>query len=335
MHLSHRFGEAGSDLLQQTFAWLPLRAVPVQNKNAATTDPTSGAVDWPIAIALWGARLAWLLLAVLGGAALGDSLQTRSRAVQLTGTIGLWALWAAVALAMAIPSVVGLTTIRTITPAALVAAGLAGATGAGAVDTIVCAALAAVATAFVFSGEFGEACAQASAYGDERRFILRAPAPFLLPMVVSWCALCAAAATGPLLVAAASWSSGVALTTVAMVLAWFLGRRYHRLSRRWLVLVPAGVVVHDHLVLAETAMFQKLSVIGIGLALADTEAADLTGPAGGNAIEVTLSEMPTVVLAPSRSKPAGSALHVRAVLVAPTRPGRALVEAAARGLPVG
>ena len=48
-----------------------------------------------------------------------------------------------------------------------------------------------------------------------------------------------------------------------------------------------------------------------------------------------VSDAPTVVLAPTRATPSGQALHVRAVLVAPTRPGRLLAEAARRGFPVG
>jgi hypothetical protein len=176
---------------------------------------------------------------------------------------------------------------------------------------------------------------QASAYGDERRFVLRAPAPLLLPMALSWCVLCAATLAGPMLVAARAWFIGIPLTAAATAVAWFIGPRYHRLSRRWLVFVPAGVVIHDQHVLAETAMFAKTTVAHIGLALAGTEAADLTGPAGGNAVEIALNEMPMVVLAATRAKPAGAALHVRSFLVAPTRPGRALAEAAGRGLPGG
>ena len=65
--------------------------------------------------------------------------------------------------------------------------------------------------------------------------------------------------------------------------AW---RRWHKLSRRWFVLVPTGVVVHDHLVLAETLMMRRNEVVGLRLAPADTEALDLTGPAAGHAVEV-------------------------------------------------
>ena len=285
---------------------------------------------------MWAARASWVLLAVAGGGAFGDALAPHSRPVQIVGTVCLWVGWAAVTTAMVIPSVVSLTVVRSIVPGAVVlgvaAAVQASSTMAG---SSVCVALAMTSLALVTSGELGRYFVQASAYGDEQRFPLRPPLSFLIPTVVSWCVLCTSAAVGPLALAAGGWWVGVPLTAASPVMGWFLGRRFHRLSRRWLVLVPAGVVVHDQLVLAETAMFPAATVAGIGLALADTEAADLTGPAPGNAIEITVRDMGTAVLAPTRDKPGGTALHVGAVLVAPTRPGAVLRAAAARALPVG
>ena len=282
----------------------------------------------------WAARAVWLAMALLGGAAFSDALSDRSRAVQVVGTAVLWALWAVVALALLVPSTVSLTVTRMIVPGALVVAVVA-AFHADAVEIVLCLAPAIAMCAIVAAAELGEAFAQASAYGDERRFVLRPPVAFLLPAVVSWLLWCACVIVGPLAVAAENWLVGVPVTVAAVVLSWFLARRFHRLSRRWLVLVPAGVVIHDHVVLAETAMFLTSAVTSASLALAGTEAADLTGPAAGHAVEVALRDADTVVLAPTRAKPNGTALHVRSVLVAPSRPGRALAEASARGVRVG
>ena len=90
------------------------------------------------------------------------------------------------------------------------------------------------------------------------------------------------------------------------------------------MLVPVGLVVHDQVVLAETLMVARRDVARIDLALADTEAADLTGPAGGHAIEVGLHSMIDATLAPTRTAPRGTALHLQSFLVAPTRPGAVL-----------
>ncbi len=284
---------------------------------------------------VWAARFLWVLLAVIGGSAPGQALSDHSRSVQLTGTTLAWAGWAAVALALAVPATLSLTVARSLTPAAVIVAVTATLAGAEALDSALCLTLAFAATAAVGSGEFGEAFVQASAYGDEHRLVLRPPLGFLIPAVASWSVLCALTLSGPLVLAARNWLLGVPLTAAAVALAWFLGPRFHRLARRWMVLVPAGLVVHDQLVLAETVMFPRNAIASVGLALEGTQAADLTGPSSGHLIEVALREMTTVVLAPTRQKSNGTALHVRSFLVAPTRPGRALSAAAGRRLPVG
>jgi hypothetical protein len=118
-------------------------------------------------------------------------------------------------------------------------------------------------------------------------------------------------------------------------LAYAFARRCHRLSRRFLVFVPSGVVVHDHMVLTDTCMFRRSDVAGLSLAMAETEAADITGKALGNAVEISLHDFDTVVLAATPRKPGGTALHVRALLVSPSRPGAVLAEAGRRKLHVG
>ena len=105
--------------------------------------------------------------------------------------------------------------------------------------------------------------------------------------------------------------------------------RWHRLSRRWLVVVPVGLVVHDPLVLGETLMLRRNEIGSVALARASTEAADLTGPAGGHAVEISTTQPVTAIFASTPSEPGGRAIHLTACLVAPTRPGRAI--AAVRG----
>ncbi len=284
---------------------------------------------------VWAARALWLAVAVVGGSGFDEALADHGRAVQLTGTTLLWVGWAVIAVVLAVPSALGLTVSRVLVPVGLVAAVAsfvdAGAS-AGTVSAVLSSALVAVVVA---SGEYGQAMVQASAYGDEQRFLLRPPAAFYLPTAVSWAVLCAALLAGPLLVAGGRWLVGAPVCAVAVAAAWFLLPRFHRLARRWVVLVPAGLVLHDHVVLAETVMFRSQDVVRARLALADTGAADLTGPAGGHAVEVTVSPTATVVLAGTRAQPGGRAIHLTAFLCAPTRPGRLLQAAGDRRLPVG
>lgn len=282
----------------------------------------------------WIARGAWLLVAVLGGSALEAAVADRSGAVGWTVAVGAWAVWAVVALALVVASVWSLTIVRTCAPLALVATVGAGIGGAPATDLIVLAVTAIVAVTAALAAEFGRRWVQTSAYGDEERFPLRMPAAAGAAAIVSWLVWAPCVVAAPLLLAARSWIAGVALAVAAVGGLVFLGPRWHRLALRWFVLVPAGIVVHDPVVLADTLSLRTAQVARLRLAPADTEAADLTGPASGYAIEVATTESVTAVYAFTPADPNGKAIHLRSFLVAPSRPGHALRSARARGLPV-
>ncbi len=285
-------------------------------------------------MASWVARIAWIIVAVLGGTAIDAALSDRSDAVGTTAAIGSWTLWGAVMLALAIPSVWSLTIARVLSPFAPGAAGAAALFGAPAVDVAALAVPSVVACGAIFSAGVGRAFVQASSYGDEQRLPLRLPVAAGAAAVASWLLWAPALAIGPLSFAAGSSIAGVVLSLLALVGGVLLVPRWHRLSRRWLVLVPAGLVVHDPVVLADTLMIRTDQIAGLRLAPADTTAADLTGPASGYAVEVQATEAVTTVFAFTPSQPDGRAIHMTAFLVSPTRPGEALRTAAARGLRV-
>ncbi len=282
----------------------------------------------------WVARIAWIVVAVVGGSAVESAVDGRSSAVAWTAAIGGWGLWAAAALGLAIASVWSLTIVRVLVPVAPVATIAAGIGGAPALDLVVLGVPAVIATGAVMTAEFGRQWVQTSAYGDEERFPLRFPVGAGLAATVTWLLWAPTVIVGPLLLAARSWVAGVLVCIVAIAGAVLVGPRWHRLSRRWFVLVPAGIVVHDPVVLADTFALRTAQVASIGLAAADTEAADLTGPASGYAVEVATTESVTTVFAFTPAEPNGKAIHLRSFLIAPSRPGRALRSAQARGLPV-
>jgi hypothetical protein len=291
--------------------------------------------DDPIArFAPWVARLGWVLVAVIGGSAVESAVDGRSAAVAWTAAVGGWALWAVAALGLAIASVWSLTVVRLVVPLALVTTVAAGIGGATAVELLLLGGPAIAATAAAMTAEFGRQWVQASAYGEEDRFLLRFPVGAGLAAIVTWILWAPALVAGPLLIAARSWIAGAVLCVLAVGGALLLGPRWHRLSLRWFVLVPAGVVVHDPVVLADTFPLRTAQIASIGLATADTEAADLTGPASGYAIEIATTESVTTVFAFTPAEPNGRAIHLRSFLIAPSRPGRALRSAKARGLPV-
>lgn len=293
-----------------------------------------GRSEWIATAVPWVARLAWVLVAVLGGAAIESAVDGRSAGVRWTAAIGAWATWALVAASLAVAAVWSLTVARLGVPLALLAAAASAIAGADALDVAVLAATAGVATVACFAAEFGQRWVQASAYGDEVRFPLRPPAGAGLVAVAAWLLWAPCLVAGPLLLAAGTWPAGVPVTVLAVAGAVVLLPRWHRLSLRWLVLVPAGLVVHDPVVLADTLMLRTRQLGALQLAPAETGAKDLTGPASGYAIEVTTIETVTTVLAFTPRAPDGTAIHLTAFLVAPSRPGAALRTAAARRLPV-
>jgi hypothetical protein len=291
-------------------------------------------IDRVARLSPWVARVAWIVVAVIGGGAVESAVDGRSSAVAWAAAVGGWGLWAVGALGLAIASTWSLTVVRVVVPLALVATVGAGIGGATAVDLVLLGGPAIIAAAAVATAEFGRQWVQASAYGDEERFPLRVPAGAGLAAIVSWVLWAPALIAGPLLLAAESWLAGALLTLLAVAGVVLLGPRWHRLSLRWFVLVPAGVVVHDPVVLADTFPLRTAQVASIRLAPADTQAADLTGPASGYAVEIATTESVTTVFAFTPSEPNGRAIHLRSFLIAPSRPGRALRSAHARGLPI-
>ena len=279
----------------------------------------------------WALRVVWGGLPFTAGPALGDALGGHSRPVQLVAGIGLWAFWTLVLLAALVPHPISLTAIRCLAPAAAGAALVAAVDGHGSPLAVSTTAL---AMAVAFLPETGTTFVNGPAYPNERRFLLRAPAPLLLGMLpVVWALAMAPLLFGPLLVAARQWVAGGALLVVGLPVAGLLLRAIYGLSRRWLVFVPAGVVLHDPIALTDPVLFRRPLIASIGPAPADTTALDLTQAAPGLALELALKEEVPIL----RSKPGrrlGEPASPSRLLFTPTRPGAVLREAEARGLPV-
>lgn len=281
----------------------------------------------------WALRAAWGVLPFTAGPALVDALSGRSRAVQLVASAGCWAVWGVVLLATLVPHPVSLTALRMAAPAAAGAALAAAGDGAGGAALAVTTCLLVLALAYL--PETGTYFVNGPAYPNEKRLLLRAPAPLLLGVLpVVWALALGPVIAGPLLLAARQWVAGGAVVVVGLPVAVVLARAIHGLSRRWLVFVPAGVVLHDPAALTDPVLFRRQLIAWLGPAPADTAALDLTSAAPGLALELRLTEEVPIM----RSKPGrrlGEAASPAALLFTPTRPGAVLREAEARGLPVG
>jgi hypothetical protein len=282
----------------------------------------------------WLLRAAWIAVAFFGAEALDGAVDDRGTGATIAlGASGLaWLLGVA---AMAVPAVLSLSATRMIVPAAVPVALAAWVGGADSVDAAAFVAAAAIGTVVALSAETGRVFVQASAYGDEDRHLLRPPLAYLAAAITTWAVAVGLLLASGALVADRHWIAAAATGACGVGVTVWSWPRLHKLSRRWLVIVPVGLVVHDHLVLAETLMMRRQEIALVRLAPSGTGAADLTGPATGHALELLTHEPVTAILAATPSEPRGRAIHLTGCLVSPSRPGLLLASAAARRLPVG
>ena len=278
----------------------------------------------------------WLALPFTAGPAYGAALAQHSEAVRLSATILLWAPWAVVLVGTLVPYPAGLTALRLCAPAAFVASVLAAATG----RPSVLASAAAVAVtgldlAVALAPPTGALYVNGPAYPNERRYPLRPPGALLLgPIEASWAVVVGAPAVGILLLAARAWVAGAVVLLVGLPAAVVLARSLHGLSRRWLVFVPAGVVLHDPMALLDPVLFSRKVIEALHPAPADTDSLDLTQGALGLALELVLTEkVPMTRVRPGRR--GGEQGASARLLFTPTRPGQVLAEAQSRRVPVG
>ena len=292
-------------------------------------------------VGVWPVRIAWALLPLTLAPAFGSALDDTSLAVQRTATIAAWALWAAVLVATLVPRTLSLTVLRTAVPVVI------GATGWAVVDAVgddvaglaevVAACWVALLVVAAFAPTTGEAFVDGSSYGDERRMPLRVPPALLLgPLPLAWLVTCGPPVAAALLLATEQWIAGGLIGAAALVLVPSGARALHGLARRWVVFVPAGVVLHDPMTLAEPVLFPRPAVRRFGPAPADSTALDLSRNALGLALQIDVDppQVVGVVRAPRHADPV-EPVEASSVLFTPTRPGAVLHAAADRRIAVG
>jgi hypothetical protein len=232
-----------------------------------------------------------------------------------------WILWISVAVATWIHHPISLTCARCLAPIVVINSITYLITDATNTESIVVSTCAIISLMLMFTAEYGSTHVQAGAYGNERRFILRIPAPVVLPTLITWVLFAAAVLVLGTAVQDHNYALGLPVMLVVFTVLWKFAPQLHRLSRRWLVRVPAGWVIHDDLMLAENLLIRSHNVSSIEFALHDTEALDLSGLTRGVPIQFTLREMTDVRLSTlgARLLKTIDALHVQAFLVATTR----------------
>jgi hypothetical protein len=282
----------------------------------------------------WALRGLWAVLPFTVWPALGAALRPDAHAVRTTAALAGWVVWGAVLVATMVPSPLALTALRCVAPAVVGAAVAAAATGRPSVlATTGAVAWSAVVAAAVFLPGTAVLCVNGPAYPNERRFPLVAPGPLLVgPIELAWAVMVALPTAGALLLAGQRWVLGGVLCALAVPAVPILARALHGLSRRWLVFVPAGVVVHDPMSLAEPVLFRRQVVSRLGPAGPAEDGLDLTLGAPGLAVELRLLEPAVLVRAGRGAGPREDGTV--ALRVTPSRPGEVLAYAASHQLPV-
>ena len=281
-------------------------------------------------IPVWALRAVWLVQPVTLGPALADGFHDLDGHTFLS--VAAWVLWGLGLLATLVPRPVTLTTIRIGGPAAA-------ALSVWTATTVDATALVAVALggAFVLGvlshwPAVADTYVDGASYGDEKRFLLRAPGPVVLALgPLAWALPVAGVVVGPLLLASGDSAVGSAACVAGLPIAAASARALHHLHRRWIVLVPAGFVLHDHLALADPTLLPRDALTSVGPASADTDAHDLTQAARGMALEVRCREPHD--LRPASRDGSAEVVVTEAILCAPARPDAVLAEAKRRRLP--
>ena len=288
---------------------------------------------------LWLTRASWLLLPLAGATAIGDvgaDWQTGPRAVAFALA---WAAWGVGLVALLAPRPTGLTAIRTIAPTFAVASVAAVVLG----DTSTLAAVGAVAATLVAAllvalPAWARAAAAGIAYGDEIRQPLRTPPSLYLgPIPLARAIAVAGIAAGPLLLADGSVALGVAAVVAGVPAAGLALRSLHTISARWLILVPAGVVVLDPMTLADPVLFVRRTIRSMqavdGTSPVPDGTVDLRLGASAGTVALTTDGTVDVVRVRGRRR-SGETIRPTRLLVAVAASAALLDEAGRRRVPI-
>ena len=281
---------------------------------------------------LWAVRVWWAALPFTAGPALADGLHETSAAWRSTASVGLWVLWGIALVGSLLAHPATLALIRLAVPSAVAALVWAGLGGADWGEVALVAAITGAMAAVCLSSPVGQVFVNAISYGDEVRLLLRPPTVLLAgPLPAAAVVTVGGLVSGPLLMAAERWTLGALITVVGAAVAALGGRSLHSLTRRWLVFVPAGVVLHDHLAVQDPVLLRRRVVSAFGPAQQGSDALDLSQGATGLILELTANQ-PITLTPPTRRGNRADEVQTSAVLIAPSRPGQAVALARQRQL---
>lgn len=288
-----------------------------------------------VKLGLWPMRVMWFVLLAVSGLGFNAIFENTPDTVATVAEVLLWGSWFAGLVALLAPSTVALTVFRIAAPASFVApligAALSGTWSGPVVGAI---GIGLIVTVLALTPQLGNEMVNGSAYGPERRLALRPPAALVAgPIPLAWALCTFGIATGPLLIANGNTIIGLISVAIGAALVVLTSRSLHRLSRRWVVFVPAGLVIHDYWVLAESILFRRSEIRAVGPAALDVgNFLDLSANANGLALMVQLDAKVPLAL---RAKREVQSFSAHRLVFTPTLPGVLLHEARVRGIKIG
>ena len=289
-------------------------------------------------VVTWVCRALWLALPITLGEVFSRSLAQGDTQFAMIWQIALWAMWVVVLGSTFVQLPQALTLIRICIPLAPVlgvgfALAIDSPNGVGVLGIVGIGQAAAVAV-LVMSGDVGADFIDGPSYGDERRLGLRPPGFLMIgPLQLMWAITVGLPVATVSFAAAGKWVLAVIAVAISGPAVWYSSRLIHRLSRRCLVLVPAGLTLVDELSLAEPTLFRREDISRLGPAVVGSQATDLTVGASGLLVSVDFNRELSIVPAGVRGS-ATEATEANGILLALTRPGQLLDQAEERRIKV-
>lgn len=278
-------------------------------------------------IVLWTLRGAVALLPFTIGSALSDWLQTHVTH-DIPVFLFAWITWAALLLSTLVPHPMAKTTARIIS-VALVGIAFLLPQARNHPVYVLHALLILVLAESPYANMWW---INGTAYPNERRYSLRLPSMLAIgPLLITYAVVIAVPVAAVLLYANAEWAPAIICTLLSIPVLFFGVQAIHQLGKRWVVFVPAGVVLHDPMSLVDPVLFERAVIEKFAPATADTDALDLTQSALGMPIELDLTEkVPMVLSRAFGNAESGSSARL---MFTPSRPGEVLAEANRRKIP--
>jgi len=280
-------------------------------------------------------RVIWISLPLICGPSLADSFNDFKLLLRTTVSISLWNFLVLILLSTLIATPISLAIIRIGAPAAAALSLWSALETSGSVSGIIGLAASAIAACVALSAPLGDRFSDGASYGDERRFLLRAPGPVLLLLgPLAWLTSVAGLTVGPILLLNKNFLFGSLISLCGFPLAALASNAIYQLGKRWLVLVPAGILLHDHLSVGDPTLIPRNQLANFSPAKVDTNALDLSQNSFGLSLEIRCLTPLSMMLRTGTKKTTNETSIVESFLINPVRPNVLLAEAQKRGLRV-